>query len=88
MLNLSSSHLKVLWHSRLNWKYGTIPEANLVISLRDLWCFYSPHISFFLVSNVSADTTVGIGNMSLLSDVGLQLLHQKNVTSDAPKLLL
>lgn len=50
--------------------------------------FYSPHISFFLVSNVSADTTVGLGDMSLLSDVGLQLLHQRIVTSDASKLLL
>lgn len=64
------------------------PEADLLISPRILLCFYSPHISFFLVCNVSAGTTVGIGDMSSFSGMGRQLLHQGNVTSNAPGLLL
>lgn len=64
------------------------PEANLLSSLRILLCFYSPHISFFLVCNISAGTTVGIGDMSSFSGMGRQLLHQRTVTSNAPGILL
>lgn len=72
----------------LSWKYVTKTEAGVLISLRFLLCFYPPHISFFLVCNMSVDITVGIGDMSLFSDMNVQLLHQRNVTSDAPELLL
>lgn len=73
----------------LSWKYTMKPETDVMISLKILLWMFLFHLNFFVFTMQHKCLCYrGHRGYAIILRHGLQLLHQRNVTYDVPKLLL